>query len=387
MFMPKRIAILGATGSIGVQALEIISKYPQHFEIVALSANENVDLLTEQVNKFKPSYVVITDEEKANRFKITTANLKVDSGINSLLNMAALPEIDIVLNAIVGIAGLKPTLAALEASKDVALANKESLVAAGSIVMETAKRNGCRVIPVDSEHSAIYQCLSNSNDIKEIRKIYLTASGGPFREFDKFSLKSVTVEQALKHPKWNMGKKITVDSATLMNKGLEVIEARWLFGLSPEQIEVVIHPQSVVHSMVEYVDGSIIAQIAATDMRLPILYALSQPQRLSSDIPKLNFFELEPLTFEKPDFHRFPCLSFAFKALCIGGTMPTVLNAANEVAVRMFLNREITFEEIPKMVGKAMNIHDTIQSPNIYDILDADATTRLIFSHRKDDLI
>jgi len=385
--MPKRIAILGATGSIGVQALEIISKYPQYFEIVALSANENVDLLTEQVNKFKPSYVVIADENKANRFKITTVNLKVDSGSKSLLNMAALPEIDIVLNAIVGIAGLKPTLAALEASKDVALANKESLVAAGSIVMDTAKRNGCHVIPVDSEHSAIYQCLLNSNDIKEIRKIYLTASGGPFREFDKSSLKSVTVEQALKHPKWNMGKKITVDSATLMNKGLEVIEARWLFGLLPEQIEVVIHPQSVIHSMVEYVDGSVIAQIAATDMRLPILYALSQPQRLASDIPKLNFFEIEPLTFEKPDFDRFPCLSFAYEALSIGGTMPTVLNAANEVAVEMFLNREITFEEIAKMVRKAMNFHSTIQNPNIYDILDADTTMRKFFNHRKDDLI
>lgn len=385
--MPKRIAILGATGSIGVQALEIISKYPKHFEIIALSTNENVDLLSEQVSRYKPKYVAIADEEKANRFNSTAANIKVDIGNNSLASIAALPEIDIVLNAIVGIAGLKPTLAALEAKKDVALANKESLVAAGSIVMKTAKRNGCRVIPVDSEHSAIYQCLSNSNDLKEVRKIHLTASGGPFREFDKFSLKSVTVEQALNHPKWNMGKKITVDSATLMNKGLEVIEAKWLFGISHEQIDVIIHPQSVIHSMVEYVDGSVIAQIAATDMRLPILYALSQPQRLPSDIPKLDFFNLPPLTFEEPDLQRFPCLGFAYESLKTGGTMPAVLNAANEVAVGMFLRREITFEEIPKMVEKAMNIHSAIQNPDIYDILDADSTTRLIFEHRKDELI
>mgnify|MGYP004701733643 CR=1 FL=1 len=385
--MPKRIAILGATGSIGVQALEIISKYPKHFEIIALSTNENVDLLSEQVSRYKPKYVAIADEEKANRFNSTAANIKVDIGNNSLASIAALPEIDIVLNAIVGIAGLKPTLAALEAKKDVALANKESLVAAGSIVMKTAKRNGCRVIPVDSEHSAIYQCLSNSNDLKEVRKIHLTASGGPFREFDKFSLKSVTVEQALNHPKWNMGKKITVDSATLMNKGLEVIEAKWLFGISHEQIDVIIHPQSVIHSMVEYVDGSVIAQIAATDMRLPILYALSQPQRLRSDIPKLDFFNLPPLTFEEPDLQRFPCLGFAYESLKTGGTMPAVLNAANEVAVGMFLRREITFEEIPKMVEKAMNIHSAIQNPDIYDILDADSTTRLIFEHRKDELI
>lgn len=385
--MPKRISILGATGSIGVQALEIISKYPKHFEIIALSTNENVDLLSEQVSRYKPKYVAIADEEKANRFNSTAANIKVDIGNNSIASIAALPEIDIVLNAIVGIAGLKPTLAALEAKKDVALANKESLVAAGSIVMKTAKRNGCRVIPVDSEHSAIYQCLSNSNDLKEVRKIHLTASGGPFREFDKFSLKSVTVEQALNHPKWNMGKKITVDSATLMNKGLEVIEAKWLFGISHEQIDVIIHPQSVIHSMVEYVDGSVIAQIAATDMRLPILYALSQPQRLRSDIPKLDFFNLPPLTFEEPDLQRFPCLGFAYESLKTGGTMPAVLNAANEVAVGMFLRREITFEEIPKMVEKAMNIHSAIQNPDIYDILDADSTTRLIFEHRKDELI
>lgn len=378
---------MGATGSIGVQALEIISKYPKHFEIIALSTNENVDLLSEQVSRYKPKYVAIADEEKANRFNSTAANIKVDIGNNSLASIAALPEIDIVLNAIVGIAGLKPTLAALEAKKDVALANKESLVAAGSIVMKTAKRNGCRVIPVDSEHSAIYQCLSNSNDLKEVRKIHLTASGGPFREFDKFSLKSVTVEQALNHPKWNMGKKITVDSATLMNKGLEVIEAKWLFGISHEQIDVIIHPQSVIHSMVEYVDGSVIAQIAATDMRLPILYALSQPQRLRSDIPKLDFFNLPPLTFEEPDLQRFPCLGFAYESLKTGGTMPAVLNAANEVAVGMFLRREITFEEIPKMVEKAMNIHSAIQNPDIYDILDADSTTRLIFEHRKDELI
>jgi 1-deoxy-D-xylulose-5-phosphate reductoisomerase len=378
--MPKRIAILGSTGSIGVQALDVISRYLGHFEIVALSANENIDLLTAQVNKYRPSYVAIADKEKANQFKISTADLKVDSGYQSLIDLAALPEVDIVLNAIVGIAGLRPTIAALSASKDVALANKESLVAAGSIVMETAKRNGCRVIPVDSEHSAIYQCLSNPNDMKEVRKIYLTASGGPFRELDRDSFKFVTVEQTLNHPNWNMGKKITVDSATLMNKGLEVIEAKWLFGLSLKQIEVIIHPQSVIHSMVEYVDGSVIAQIAPADMRLPILYALSQPQRLSSDIPKLNFFDLVPLTFEKPDLYRFPCLSFAYEALSIGGTMPTVLNAANEVAVGKFLDREISFEEIPTLVKKAMSMHNSIQNPSIYDILNADSAARLSFN-------
>lgn len=378
--MPKRIAILGSTGSIGVQALDIISKYPRHFEIVALSANENIKLLAEQVKKFKPSFVAIADEDRANQFKNATTNLNVDCGYNSLINLAVLPEVDIVLNSIVGIAGLKPTIAALSASKDVALANKESLVVAGSIVMETAKKNGCRVIPVDSEHSAVFQCLSNPNDLREVNKIYLTASGGPFRELDRDLFKFITVEQTLNHPNWNMGKKITVDSATLMNKGLEVIEAKWLFGLSRNQIEVIIHPQSVIHSMVEYVDGSVIAQIAAPDMRLPILFALSQPQRLSSDIPKLNFFDLAPLTFERPDLHRFPCLSFAYEALSIGGTMPAVVNAANEVAVGKFLKREVSFEEIPVMIKKAMNMHNVIQNPSIYDILNADSATRLIFN-------
>ena len=384
--IPKKIAILGSTGSIGVQALDIISKYPQHFEIVAISTNQNVNLLNEQASRFNPSYVAIADQEKANQFRAISADLKIDAGYFSLIKLAQLPEIDIVLNAIVGIAGLMPTIAALEARKDVALANKESLVVAGSIVMETAKKFGCRVIPVDSEHSAIHQCLSSMKDIKEVSKIYLTASGGPFRELDKDAFKSVTLEQTLRHPRWNMGKKITVDSATLMNKGLEVIEAKWLFGLSAQQIEVLIHPQSVIHSMVEYVDGSIIAQIAVADMRLPILYALSQQQRLTSEIPKLDFLKLPPLTFEKPDSSRFTCLKLAYDALNLGGTMPTVLNAANEVAVGKFINREISFEKIPIMVEKVMKLHNTIQNPDIYDILNADSASRMLFETGKDDL-
>lgn len=376
--MLKRVAILGATGSIGLQALEILSKYPQHFEIVALSTNTNTEILTMLVNKYRPSIVAIADENKANQFKTSMQGLKVGAGNDSLIELATLNNVDIILNAIVGIAGLKPTIAALEASKDVALANKESLVAAGKIVMETAYKNGSRLIPVDSEHSAIFQCLNPSNS-NEIGKVYLTASGGPFRTLAKEFFKNVTPEQALNHPKWSMGKKISIDSATLMNKGLEVIEAKWLFDLTADQIEVLIHPQSIIHSMVEYFDGSIIAQIAATDMRLPILYALSYPKRLLSDLPKLNFFELAPFTFEKPDFCRFPCLSLAYEALRIGGTMPAVLNSANEIAVEKFLNRKISFEGIPALVRQAMDMHSVIQNPSICDILNADSEIRNVF--------
>ncbi len=373
----KRIAILGSTGSIGTQALDIISRFSDDFEVVALSANSNIDLLEEQVRQFKPQKVSVVDIEGAEALrKRITPKIEVLPGKDSLKEIAALPDVDIVLVAIVGIAGLAPTLAAIEAGKDVALANKESLVTAGSLINKTAKTTGSRIIPVDSEHSAIFQCLQGYSNINEVNKIILTASGGPFREYDKESLKQVTVEDALKHPNWNMGKKITIDSATLMNKGLEVIEAMWLFNVDVDQIEVIIHPQSIIHSMVEFVDGAVLAQMGAPDMRLPILYALTYPNRLPSYINNLDFCEIGKLTFEKPNMELFPCLPLAYKAIKIGGTMPTVLNAANEVAVQKFLDGKLSFIEIQILIEKAMRFHQVIEEPTLEDILETDSETR-----------
>jgi len=378
--MQKRITILGSTGSIGQQTLEIIESYPDKFKIVGLTTNSNIELLKEQILRFSPTHVAVTDEYSSYRLQNSNLNTKVITSEDRLCQIAAFPENDIILNAIVGIAGLKPTMAALEASHDVALANKESLVVAGKLVVEAAKRNNCKIIPVDSEHSAIFQCLKNSTDIIDVRKIFLTASGGPFKDMKFEDFSKISVEQTLRHPKWNMGKKITVDSATLMNKGLEVIEAKWLFDLSPDQIEVVIHPQSVIHSMVEFVDGSIIAQLATTDMRLPILFALTQPDRYNSDLPKLDFLKCGPLTFENPDLERFPCLKYAFNALKIGGSMPVALNAANEVAVDLFLNNKISFLEIPKIIETAMRTHTVISNPSFCDILKVDNSIRSSFT-------
>lgn len=375
--MKKRIAILGSTGSIGRQALDVIYQHADDFQVVALTTNRNTELLAQQVQTFHPAYVGVVDAQSAEEFKnYGLTDVEFMSGKDCLVKLATLPEVDLVLVAVVGIAGLEPTIAALEAGKNVALANKESLVAGGHLVMEAARRSGSKVIPVDSEHSAIFQCLAGCNDSSQIKRIYLTASGGPFRSYAKDELRHVTVEEALNHPNWRMGKKVTIDSATLMNKGLEVIEAHWLFGLSIEQIQVVIHPQSIVHSMVEYIDGSIIAHMAKADMRIPILYALSWPERIKSDIESLDLTAMGSLTFETPDFDKFPCLVLAYKALEIGGTMPVVLNAADEVAVEKFLKGEISFIEIPVMIEQAMKSHKVIPNPDLNAILRVDHSVR-----------
>ncbi|MDN5276766.1 MAG: 1-deoxy-D-xylulose-5-phosphate reductoisomerase [Clostridiales bacterium] len=375
--MKKKIAILGSTGSIGRQALDVIHQHADNYQVVALTTNRNIGLLAQQVEAFRPAYVGIVDAESAEEFKnYGLADLELVSGKDCLVKLATLPEVDLVLVAVVGIAGLEPTIAALEAGKNVALANKESLVAGGHLVMEAARKSGSKIIPVDSEHSAIFQCLAGCDDPARINRVYLTASGGPFRNYTKDELRHVTVEEALNHPNWKMGKKVTIDSATLMNKGLEVIEAHWLFGLSIGQIQVVIHPQSIVHSMVEYIDGSIIAHMGKTDMRLPILYALSWPERIKSSVGSLDLTAMEPLTFEMPDFDRFPCLALAYKALEIGGTMPAVLNAADEVAVEKFLKGEISFIEIPVMIEQAMKSHKAIQNPDLNTILRVNHSVR-----------
>ena len=375
----KRIAILGSTGSIGTQALDILGQYPKEFEIAALSANENIDLLEKQALRFLPAKLGVVVPEKAEILrKRIPLDIEILSGRQALTEIASLPDIDMVLMAVVGISGLEATLAALEAGRDVALANKESLVAGGQLVMDAARRTGARVLPVDSEHSAIFQCLQGipKSSSPVTRKILLTASGGPFRGFDRESLRHVRVSDALKHPRWNMGKKITVDCATLMNKGLEVIEAKWLFGVGLDRIEVLIHPQSVIHSMVEFLDGSVIAQMGIPDMRLPILYAFTWPERYPTGLPSVNFLELGSLTFEKPDVSLFPSLALAIEAARIGGTMPAVMNAANEVAVGKFLEESITFTDIPRTVERAMKSHRAIFSPSLEDILRADQETR-----------
>lgn len=385
--MKKRVAILGSTGSIGTQALDILSLYPERYEIKALGAYQNIDLMAKQVEKYSPDLVVLIDEEKADELRSRVdSKIKVDSGTEALIELAASDNIDIVLIAIVGIAGLKPTIAALNAGKTVALANKEVLVAGGEIVTKLADKTGAKIIPVDSEHSAIFQCLQGCRNIDEVNKIYLTASGGPFRGYKRDDLKRVTPEDAIKHPNWNMGKKVTIDSATLMNKGLEVIEAKWLFNLSVDQIDVVIHPQSIIHSMVEFVDGAILAQMGTPDMRIPILYAFTYPERYASNVKRLNLLEMGSLTFEEPDVENFPCLSLAYKAIRIGGTMPAVLNAANEIAVDMFLKEQISFLEIPLVIEKAMKSHQVIENPDIDDILRADSETRELLKEKGDIL-
>jgi len=372
----KRVVILGSTGSIGTQALDVLGRYAD-YEFIALTANENIDLLEQQALKYHPPVVGVVDREKAEILRSRLPDdIRVISGKNALVELAALPEADIVLVSVVGISGLEATLAAVKAGKDVALANKETLVAGGSLVMEAARQSGSRILPVDSEHSAIFQCIQGSKGKDEIQKIILTASGGPFRGYDQEKLARVTVADALKHPRWDMGRKVTIDSATLMNKGLEVIEAQWLFDMNLDQIEVVIHPQSIIHSMVQYVDGSVLAQMAQPDMRLPILYAFTYPGRYSADLPTLDFSTLGNLTFEVPDLESFPSLQLAYEASRIGGTMPAVLNAANEEAVQMFISEAISFIDIPKVVERAMNHHTAVANPTLEDIFQADIETR-----------
>ncbi|MCX7746862.1 MAG: 1-deoxy-D-xylulose-5-phosphate reductoisomerase [Clostridia bacterium] len=373
--MAKKISILGSTGSIGVQTLDVARNLK--IEVLGLTANRNIELLYKQILEFKPKLVSVGSEELAGelREKLGNFNVEIMHGLDGLKEVAALDEIDTVVTSIVGIAGLIPTLAAIEKGKNIALANKETLVTAGSIVMEEAAKRNVKILPVDSEHSAIFQCLMG-NEKKTVSKIILTASGGPFRGKNSIELEKVSVDEALKHPNWNMGSKITIDSATLMNKGLEVIEAKWLFDLPLEKIDVIVHPQSVIHSMVEYLDGSVIAQLGSPDMRIPIQFALTYPGRADNHFSRLNFLESNQLTFEKPDYEAFPSLGLAFQALKAGGTMPVVLNAANEVAVDLFLKRRIRFLDIPRMIKDAMEHHSVVEHPKLHDIMDADGWAR-----------
>ncbi|NMA94741.1 MAG: 1-deoxy-D-xylulose-5-phosphate reductoisomerase [Clostridiales bacterium] len=376
--MRKRIAILGSTGSIGTQALDIIKTHKDKFEVVALSAHKNIALLKEQMGDFKPEQVTITDTKCYNTFlKDNKYNITLNHGLDGLKEMISSIDIDIVLIAIVGVAALEIAHYILDQGIDIALANKECIVAGGELLISKAKDKGARIIPVDSEHSAIFQCLQGCEDDSDIKNIYLTASGGPFKDMDIDNLHNVTPAQALRHPNWDMGNKITIDSATLMNKGLEVIEAKWLFNLDIDRVKVVVHPQSIVHSMVEFIDNSIIANMGVPDMRLPILYAFTYPRRLDTDI-ELNLYEMGNLTFERPDMVKFPCLSLAYEAMRIGGSMPIALNAGNEIAVYKFLEGDIGFTTIPKMVEKAMNIHlrDLIHDPTLEQVLYIDKSIR-----------
>lgn len=375
----KHIAILGSTGSIGTQALEVINEHSEHFSVSVLTAQQNSQELIAQALRFKPNSVVIGNEEKYQEVKdaLWPHDIKVYAGKESLKQIAQLAETDMVLTALVGFSGLEPTLAAIEAGKQLALANKETLVVAGELVTKSAAAKSVNIYPVDSEHSAIFQCLAGEWH-NAVEKIYLTASGGPFRELPAEALEKVSVEDALKHPNWSMGAKITIDSASMMNKGLEVIEARWLFNLKPEQIEVIVHPQSIIHSLVQFTDGSMKAQLGLPDMKLPIQHALAYPQRLSSASPRFNFADYPQLTFSAPDTNRFPNLRLAYEAMQLGGNMPCTLNAANEVAVEAFLQGNIRFTDIAKVNENALANTTFIKNPNLSDYLETDRLTREI---------
>lgn len=374
----KRISILGSTGSIGKQTLDVVRQHKDKFEVVAISANSSVDLLLEQIKEFNPKYVAVYDEVSALKLKsMIPENIKIEvlSGMEGLKTISSLDEIDVLLTAIVGMIGLVPTLEAIKKGKDIALANKETLVCAGSLVMNEAKKHGVSILPVDSEHSAIFQCLNGEKN-KEIEKIILTASGGPFRGKKKEDLLNVTKNQALKHPNWSMGRKISIDSSTLMNKGLEVIEAKWLFDVEYDQIDVVVHPQSIIHSMVQFIDSSVIAQLGCPDMRLPIQYALSYPDRIECDFERLDLAKIATLTFEQPDMDTFPCLKLAYDTLKMGGTYSAVLNSANEVLVNEFLEDKIGFYDIPYYIEKTLEAHNSISEPTLEEILEIDKWTR-----------
>ena len=370
----NNIVVLGSTGSIGTQTLEIIRNYPEDLKVCALAGGSNVELMERQVREFLPSKVVMWSESAAEDLKVKLADLQVEvlAGMDGLLDIVTMEEADTVVTAIVGMIGIRPTIAAIESGKTIALANKETLVTAGHIIMPLAKEKGVKILPVDSEHSAIFQSMNGENKA-EVEKILLTASGGPFRGRKTEELLNIQVEDALKHPNWSMGRKITIDSATLVNKGLEVIEAKWLFDVDLDNIQVVVHPQSIIHSMVQYKDGGIIAQLGTPDMKLPIQYALFYPNRRPIPGKKLDFYELGQMTFEKPDMETFYGLKLAFEASRCGGSMPTVYNAANEKAVSLFLDRKIKFLQIPELIGKAMNNHKIIANPNVDEILLAEA--------------
>lgn len=371
----KRVGILGSTGSIGTQALEVV-RSNSDLEVVALAAGSNVDLMEKQVREFRPSLCVMWEEAAASELKTRVSDLsvKVLSGMDGLLSMAVMEKIEIFVTAVVGMIGIRPTIAAIEAGKTIALANKETLVTAGHLIMPMAAKRGISILPVDSEHSAIFQSM-NGEIKSRASKILLTASGGPFRGKKKGELGDITVEDALKHPNWSMGRKITVDSATLVNKGLEVIEARWLFGMKPDKIQVIVHPQSIIHSMVEYEDGAVMAQLGIPDMKLPIQYALFYPDRRPMEGERIDFYKLGSLTFEKPDTETFRGLGLAYEALDRGGSMPTVFNAANEKAVKLFLDRKIRFLEIYDLIQGAMENHKVVSYPSVEEILEAEADT------------
>jgi len=372
----KRVVLLGCTGSIGTSTVKVAEDLPDKIKLIGLAAGNNLELLLEQTRKHKPEAVSITSPAKAEAAKDALGkSAEVYSGDEGLLKLATLPSADIVLIAIVGTAGLQPALAAIRAGKDIAVASKEILVMAGEIVMNEARKHKVRVLAVDSEHSAIFQCLDEKPG-HSVRNLWLTASGGPFRTTPKSEFPSITVERALKHPSWVMGRKITIDSATLFNKGLEMIEARWLFDIEMGRVKVVVHPQSIVHSMVEFVDGSIIAQLSTPDMCLPIQYALTYPDRVRSERVQTNLAKLGSLTFEEPDTDRFPSVSLARKAGDLGGTLPAVLNAANEIAVDAFVNRKITFLQITEIVQRTMDRHKIVEHPTLDQILAADAWAR-----------
>jgi 1-deoxy-D-xylulose-5-phosphate reductoisomerase len=377
--MKKRIAILGSTGSIGTQALEVIQQNPDMFEVEVLTANNNVDLLIEQAKKFQPNAVVIANAEKYSYVTEALKNepIKIFAGADALNQVVQMDSIDMVLTAMVGYSGLLPTYHAIKAKKNIALANKETLVVAGEIITKTALENQVAILPVDSEHSAIFQCLVGEY-MNRIEKILLTCSGGPFRGKTINELRHVTVDHALNHPNWDMGAKITVDSATLMNKGFEMIEARWLFGIPSSKIEVVVHPQSIIHSMVQFEDGSIKAQLGLPDMKLPIQYALGFPQRIKNDYPRFNYINYPTLTFEPPDTKIFRNLALAFEAINSGGNMPCVLNAANEIVVEAFLNRQISFLQMPEIIEKAMEKAHWIEKPGLDDLVATNSETRRI---------
>jgi 1-deoxy-D-xylulose-5-phosphate reductoisomerase len=373
----KKISILGSTGSIGQSTLSVVEKFPDRFTVVALAAGNNVDLLEKQVRQFRPQVAAVLSERSADELKkrCVGLNVRVLSGVEGMIQTAAADDADITVSAIVGTAGLVPTIAAIRAGKNIALANKEVLVTAGELVMAEVRNRGISLYPVDSEHSAIFQCLQ-AGENRDIRRLILTASGGPFRASSKKALAEVTLAQALKHPNWSMGRKITIDSATLMNKGLEVIEARWLFNIPAERIKVLVHPQSIVHSMVEYCDGAVVAQLGMPDMKGPIAYALSYPERLTDVSPPLDLAQVGTLTFEEPDLERFPCLAYAFDALKAGGSMPAVLSAANEVAVRYFLEEKIGYADIARVIRSAMDAHTPSKITTVEDALKADLWAR-----------
>lgn len=371
----KKIAILGSTGSIGTQTLEVVRENGD-IEVLALAAGSNIMLLEAQIREFGSKLAAVWSEEKARELKsrIRDLDVRVVSGMDGLLEVAAMPEAEILVTAIVGMIGIRPTIEAIKAGKDIALANKETLVTAGHIIMPLAKERGVSILPVDSEHSAIFQSLQGGQQ-KALHKILLTASGGPFRGKTRAELEEIQVEDALKHPNWEMGKKITIDSSTMVNKGLEVIEAKWLFGVSVDQVEVVVQPQSIIHSMVEYADGAIIAELGTPDMKLPIQYALYYPERRYLPGKRLDFSQLSQITFEKPDLETFYGLKLAFEAGRKGGSLPTVLNAANEAAVAMFLERKIQYLQIPEMIRCCMERHQNIADPTVEQILETEQET------------